>query len=304
MLPQHVTADLTGHHGPARAVRFNYSGSYCLTCGTDKTVKLWNPHRGTIIKTYTGHGREVLDAAAARDNARIATCGADKLIRLFDVSTGNVIRTFRGHMERINCLKFNEECTLLISGSYDATVRVWDLKSRSFEPIQVIDDARDSVTSLQVTDYEILTGSVDSYVRNYDLRMGKLYQDCVGSAVTSVSFTNDRQCIVASSLDNRVRLFDKIGGDLLNEYSGHKNEDYKIDSCTTNTDAHIVSGSEEGRICFWDLVETKMTHTLSQGSKTSIIYSIAYHPKETCLLAASSDGSIKVWKGTERAKAE
>ena len=85
-----------------------------------------------------------------------------------------------------------------ITGSYDATVRVWDLKSRSFEPIQVIDDARDSVTSLQVTDYEILTGSVlqyfffrcddvawsrsvDSYVRNYDLRMGKLYQDCVGS---------------------------------------------------------------------------------------------------------------------------
>ena len=50
-----------------------------------------------------------------------------------------------------------------ITGSYDATVRVWDLKSRSFEPIQVIDDARDSVTSLQVTDYEILTGSVLQY---------------------------------------------------------------------------------------------------------------------------------------------
>lgn len=38
-------------------------GNYCLTCGSDKTLKLWNPLRGTLLRTYSGHGYEVLDAA-------------------------------------------------------------------------------------------------------------------------------------------------------------------------------------------------------------------------------------------------
>ena len=37
-------------------------GNYCVTCGSDKTVKLWNPNSGLLIKTYVGHGQEVLDA--------------------------------------------------------------------------------------------------------------------------------------------------------------------------------------------------------------------------------------------------
>lgn len=40
------------------------SGEYCLTSSADKTVRLWNPHRGLGIKTYKGPGQEVLDATA------------------------------------------------------------------------------------------------------------------------------------------------------------------------------------------------------------------------------------------------
>ena len=38
-------------------------------------------------------------------------------------------------------------------------------------------------------------------------------------------------------------------------YKGHSNCDYKIDSCLTHDDAHVISGSEDGKIYFWDLVE-------------------------------------------------
>jgi mitogen-activated protein kinase organizer 1 len=31
-----------------------------------------------------------------------------------------------------------------------------------------------------------------------------------------------------------------------------------MDSCLTNSDAHVVSGSEDGNVIFWDLVDASM----------------------------------------------
>ena len=45
----------------------------------------------------------------------------------------------------------------------------------------MLDDAKDSVTSLQVTDHEILTGSADSKIRKYDIRNGEMISDFIGS---------------------------------------------------------------------------------------------------------------------------
>ena len=52
-------------------------------------------------------------------------------------------------------------------------------------------------------------------------------------------------------------------------------------------DAQVVSGSEDGRICFWDLVEGKIVHTLEKAHQ-SVVYSISYHPTEIALLSAFS----------------
>lgn len=66
------------------------------------------------------------------------------------------------------------------TGSFDATVRLWDCKSQSIKPIQVLEESRDSVSSLHVYGYEIVTGSVDGRIRLYDLRKGMLLVDTIG----------------------------------------------------------------------------------------------------------------------------
>lgn len=42
-------------------------GSYLMTCGSDKKLKLWNPLSGLLLKTYGGHAHEVTDAAGSCD---------------------------------------------------------------------------------------------------------------------------------------------------------------------------------------------------------------------------------------------
>jgi WD40 repeat protein len=60
-LPRREARDLAGHEGAVLAVRFNRDGNYCLSCGKDRTVRLWNPHTGALVKTYKSHAREVRD---------------------------------------------------------------------------------------------------------------------------------------------------------------------------------------------------------------------------------------------------
>lgn len=48
---------------------------------------------------------------------------------------------------------------------------------------------------------------------------------------------------------------DKSNGQLLQSYIGHYNKDYRIRSCLGLSDAVVISGSEDGQIFAWDLLE-------------------------------------------------
>ncbi|XP_038626668.1 WD repeat domain-containing protein 83 isoform X1 [Tachyglossus aculeatus] len=339
-LPRKLLRTLECRQGAVRAVRFNVDGNYCLTCGTDKSLKLWNPHKGTLLKTYNGHGYEVLDAHGSFDNSHLCSCSSDKTVVLWDVSTGQVVRKFRGHAGVVNCVQFNEEATVILSGSIDTSIRCWDCRSRRPDPIQIMDEAKDGVSSVKVSDHEILAGSVDGHMRRYDLRMGELHADYVGSKyprgkrgrkrlvgaqgppelrhlpaawplgpepawirphlgllvpgpVTSVCFSKDGQCVLASSLDSTLRLLDKDTGEMLGEYSGHKNLACKLDCCLSEQDTHVGSGSENGKVYFWDLVEGSLALTLPVGG--GVVQSLAFHPSEPCLLTAS-EGNVQCWQ--------
>lgn len=101
-------------------------------------------------------------------------------------------------MGKINTVEFNDDASVVASGSYDATVRLWDLRyvqltfppvflpmgticrAQNRQPIQVLEDAGDAVQCLHVGGGVIMTGSVDGYVRTYDFRMGQLRVDFIG----------------------------------------------------------------------------------------------------------------------------
>lgn len=69
---------------------------------------------------------------------------------------------------------------MVVSGSFDATVRIWDSRSQSTKPLQVLEEARDSISSLKVEGWDIIVGCVDTMVRIYDLRMGIVCADLLG----------------------------------------------------------------------------------------------------------------------------
>lgn len=276
-----------------RAVRFNVDGTYCLTCGSDKKIKLWNPHRDLLLKTYGGHANEVLDVAGSCDSSQIISCSVDKSVILWDVTTGQPVRRYRGHASSVTCIKYNEESTMVVSGSIDNTVAFWDVISRRQEPVQILKDAKDSITSIEINNHEILTFSVDCHVRLYDIRMGKMVSDYIGHIITFGSLTRDGQCYILSCTDNSIKLFDKDSGELLNSFTGHECKDLLLENAVNETDSHIISGSATGEVFYYDLVGAKVIQKLTH-CKGKPVLSLSHHPTENFLLTACED-EIKLW---------
>jgi WD40 repeat protein len=51
-------------------------------------------------------------------------------VKLWDVATGKMLHSFAGHSDTVTSVAFAPDGRRAISGSYDRTVRVWNLPAR------------------------------------------------------------------------------------------------------------------------------------------------------------------------------
>lgn len=295
-------------------------GTYVLTGSSDRSIRLYNPfsstssvrttssiHKsgetvipeGRLVQTYKVHGYEVLSLDVGTSNEHFVSAGGDRSVFLWDVATASTLRRFgglHGHTGRINAVKFaGESDSVVVSAGFDTSVRIWDTKSSSIKPVQTLNEAKDSVTCLVVRGPEIVAGCVDGRVRSYDVRMGKVWSDTVGSGVTSLDLTKDGKAMLVGGLDSKLRLMDRDSGSCLRAYSDsqYTNTEYRVQSILGGKEKYVLAGDEsppdgftDGRVCVWDLVSGRMVKTLS----------VAWGHSEARKKAVGRDGKEKVRK--------
>ena len=69
---------------------------------------------------------------------------------------------------------------------------------------------------------QVLGGSVDGSVRQFDIRMGMMFTDTIHESVTGIAVSHDSNCVLASCLDHSMKLLDKASGELLATYIGER----------------------------------------------------------------------------------
>ncbi|EMC94291.1 hypothetical protein BAUCODRAFT_228397 [Baudoinia panamericana UAMH 10762] len=306
--PTTPLARLGGHSGPVHALTFSAgSGQYLLTGSQDRQVRLFNPSTRKLVQTYSAHGYEVLDLAVSDDNSRFASVGGDKTVFLWDVATAQTLRRFAGHVARVNAVAFGGDGdSVIVSGSFDGTVKVWDGKSRSEKPIMTFGEAKDAISSVAVVGAEIYAGSVDGRVRVYDLAAGHVNVDVLGASVTSVTLTKAGDSFLVSSLDSKLRLMDRPTGKCLQTFKDPQfvNKTYRIRSTLGMADSMAISGGEDGSVCVWDVLSGSLMHRLThtreittseKTSKKDVVSAIAWNQLRKQWASAGGDGEVVIW---------
>ncbi|CED84580.1 Conserved WD40 repeat-containing protein [Phaffia rhodozyma] len=297
--PSRLAHTLSSHIGSVNIVRYNAGAKYCLSGGTDRTIRLWNPTSGKEIKCYKEHAYEVLGICVTPDNSKFASCGGDKSVLFWDVTTGSVIRKFQRHTSKVNAVDFNADASVLASGSYDSTLSLWDLKSQSRAPLQTLTEAKDSITSVTISGTVLMTGSVDGYVREYDLRMGELRSDYIGHPITSLTVSpTSNTTVLVTTLDSTIRLLDRTNGKVLASFQGHKNESYRSKAAFLLGESGVVCGDEDGKLWGWGVLDSKpLSKAAPRQIHSKAVLWVETNPIDKDeMLTAGADGSIKVWR--------
>src|SRR5262249_40101641 len=107
-----------------------------LTGGEKYMVKIWDVQTGGELQPLRGHKGEVWTAAFSPDPSDrwIAWTEEDKTVKVCDSHTGTLVRSFRGHTGAVTSVAFSLDGRLLVSGSRDGTVKVWDVTSLGKKP--------------------------------------------------------------------------------------------------------------------------------------------------------------------------
>ena len=117
-------------HG-AESVDFSPDGRLLAIGLTDGTVRLYDVPSGAPAGVIAGHDGPVFAIAFHPTEPRIATGGEDAVIIIRDLDTHESLLELRGHEQYVMDLRFSDDGTMLVSGSGDFTVRIWDTVARA-----------------------------------------------------------------------------------------------------------------------------------------------------------------------------
>ena len=119
-----------GHKDWIAGIDFHPAGSHLVTCGSDRSLKLWDFISSGIAHTFTNISNGPLWKAKFHDTGDfVLTSAADGAIKLFDLHAVKMRQQYRSHTDSVNGLMWQPFTNFFVSGSADKTVSIWDMRT-------------------------------------------------------------------------------------------------------------------------------------------------------------------------------
>jgi ribosome biogenesis protein YTM1 len=263
-------------------------GQLVLTACYDNTVNIVNAQDGEKLLTIPGHSAPVRSVAwisMDENSACFASSSHDQVVMLYrwDKSTNSIdcMNVCKGHERSVDSIAVDCSETLLASGSFDTTLKVWgaklqtsasgehtedtdskskrskDAKALTRTPIMTLAGHKEGISSVAWMDgkEELCSCSWDHTVKIWDTELGGMKSELVGTrSFFSLSYSPLSRVILTSSADRSIRLYDPRSKDGLivrSQFTSHMGWVTSVDWCKKKEQL-FVSGGHDTLVKMWD----------------------------------------------------
>lgn len=237
-----------------------------LTIRSDRTSSLAAP----VMALTEAHAAEILDVRFSRDGDRIAAASADHTVSLWETfGEHRNIGLLRGHKSAVTCLAWClfESRTLLVSGSADHTLVLWD--PQTGERVRRFRGHRGIVNGVACTrsnDGRIASASDDGRVLLWDCGASRYPIDAIelGYPITCIEFSDDASHLILGGLDNAIHVVDIATKERRYSLLGHTNTVTSV--ALSHAGTRLVSAGMDDTVRVWDIqpfsASTRLLRTL------------------------------------------
>ncbi|AVH68387.1 nSTAND1 domain-containing NTPase [Nostoc sp. 'Peltigera membranacea cyanobiont' N6] len=206
---------------------------------------------------------------------------------------GSEYNRLEGHDNSVNSVSFSSDGKTLASGSWNKTIKLWNVHTG--EEIRTLKGHDESVSSVSFSSdgKTLASGSRDKTIKLWNVETGEEIRTLKGHdySVSSVSFSCDGKTLASASEDKTIKLWNVQTGEEIRTLKGH---DESVSSVSfSSDDKTLASASEDKTIKLWNVQIGEEIRTLK--GHDHVVYSVSFSSDGKTLASASEDKTIKLW---------
>uniref|UniRef100_A0A671MP59 Autophagy-related protein 16-1-like n=1 Tax=Sinocyclocheilus anshuiensis TaxID=1608454 RepID=A0A671MP59_9TELE len=293
---QKELADADAHDGEVNAVRFSPGSRLLATGGMDRRVKLWEVISGRCEPKGALTGSNAGITSIEFDSAGLYLLAAsnDFASRIWTVDDYRLRHTLTGHSGKVLSARFLLDNSRIVSGSYDRTLKLWDLRSKVCMKTVF---AGSSCNDIVCTEQCVMSGHFDKKVRFWDIRSESIVCELeLLGRITSLDLNHDRTELLSCSRDDLVKIIDLRSNAVRQTFDA---QGFKCGSDFTRVTfspdgSYVAAGSADGVLYIWNVLTGKLDKTLDKGH-SSAINSVSWSPSGAYVASVEKGSKAVLW---------
>ncbi|CAL8352250.1 unnamed protein product [Lota lota] len=284
------------HDGEVNAVRFSPGSRLLATGGMDRRVKLWEVISGRCEPkgALTGSNAGITSIEFDSTGSYLLAASNDFASRIWTVDDFRLRHTLTGHSGKVLAARFLLDNARIVSGSYDRTLKLWDLRSKVCMKTVF---AGSSCNDIVCTEQCVMSGHFDKKVRFWDIRAESIVTELeLQGRVTSLDLSQERTELLTCSRDDLLKIIDLRTNTVRHTFSapGFKCGADWTRVCFSPDSNYVVGGSADGGVYVWNVLTGKLDRLLDKNH-SSAINAVSWSPSGTFVLSVEKGSKAVLW---------